>query len=162
MLAVERGNDFLLFVRLGREMAIQARHGGVNGIVRQLGKLRKAQGGMLEAGHPGHQRARDGAEGLIAFTRGGRLGRLVGRRGFRFVCLFIEIQHHGVEPAVFHHLPIQGAMAARHQLADAGQPVGVDALGQHAAVVIEDRRQPFLDVDQARLHQDAAQVAVQH
>mmetsp|Transcript_10189 Transcript_10189/g.19629 ORF Transcript_10189/g.19629 Transcript_10189/m.19629 type:complete len:633 (-) Transcript_10189:93-1991(-) len=161
MLAVQRGRDFLLLVGLGGQMPVEPGQRRMHRVVLQLGQLREAQGRMLETGHPGHQRLRHRAQRVVAGAGNALLfAGILGQRGRGLIG--VDVQHDRVEPAILHQAPVQRGVTALHQGRHAVQPRGVDMLGQLAAVVVEDRRQPFVQLDQPRLHDHATQIAVEH
>ncbi len=91
---------------------------------------------------------------------GRRVGLAICRRLGR-VC-FVELEHQRIEPAVVHHGAIERGMATHDQRSGALHPGRIDVVGQRLAFEVEDVRQPGVGLQEYRLHEHAAEVAVEH
>ena len=149
MLWVQRGDDLALLVGLRRQVAIQARQRHVDRRVGQFEQVGEALHRMLETGHPGKQRLRHRLEA-------GR--RVVGARRLEVV----ELEDQRIEPAVLGDRARQRRVAAQDQRLGTRAPGPVGIVGQRLALEVEHMRQPGLGFEQHRLHDHAAQVAVEH
>jgi hypothetical protein len=157
-LAGEEGERRQIVFAGWRQEPEQARQRRRHGRVVQLEQIGKQVHGLLETGDPGQQGFGDGVGGSGCDR--GRGGPAI-VRAFAFEHR-LRLEDEGIEAAEFGERAAEGGPAPEHEAFRAQALGGGLGFAPAVAALVEDVRQPFVGLDQARLDDDAAEEAVEH